>query len=391
MADIQHYEPSGENRRRRLDQPRRRPVVVKVTPVAEPLDERLLEQFRIRSQALSPPPVQPGFIRLLTHRLDGPAPVALTLFHAHLLAHDRTFPEWYAWMNRLEATHAESALEILHTNLRLRTRFRALVRHYRAAIAARNCVGETDLYTLEPIQARHQVRVVDLLQKRTYIFLYTTLEKTIHAALSYATYGIADPLTPKNPYTNLPWSLGQCISIFQQIAQIRTANHRFLSDDLIEFAKAGYNPRAYLRHRFHLLQIRAAETYFSDPLHPDTYSDYADTIDEIYESYMLVGQNGSSLVRRLVMKRMLSPAYMKEWDAIVLAFWIWRNHSILYRTSTRTWSSLNELLVAVEKLHRESLFWWRTRPRRIAARPAAPAAPVAPVAPAAEAAQTVEL
>jgi hypothetical protein len=377
MAETQNYEPSGENRRRRLDAPRRLPPVVKVVSVAEPLDERLLEQFRIRSQGLSLPPVQPGFIRLLTHRFDGPAPVALTLFHAHLLAHDRTFAEWYAWMNRLEATHAESALEILHTNLRLRARFRGLVRRYRAAIAARNCIGETDLYTLEPIQARHQVRVIDLLQKRTYVFLYTTLEKTIQAALSYATYGIADPLAPKNPYTNMPWTLGQCISIFQQIAQIRTASHRFLSDDLIEFAKAGYAPRVYLRKRFHLLQIRAAETYFSDPTHPDTYYEYADVLDEIYDEYMVVRHDGHTLVRKLVLKRMLSPAYMAQWDAVVLAFWIWRNHSIWYRTSTIAWTSMNELLGAVEQLHRNSLFWWRTRPRRILARPPAPPAPPA--------------
>lgn len=390
-------EDSSPRQRRRLDIPHRALTATITTapfrrprapvPPPAPLDERLLERFRISAYGLPLPPALPGYIRLLTHRFDAP-PVPLTLFYANLVAYDRTFTEWYAWIATLQdETQSEEAVRILHTNLRLRTQFRRLVQRRRAVIAAApcNCVGETDLYTLEPIPARHQVRVVDLLQKRTYVFQYTTLEKTMAAALSYATYGIAEPMAPKNPYTNMPWTLGQCMSILQQLVQIRTACHRFLPEDLVEFAKAGYRPVVYLQNRRQLLHVRAAETYFADPAHPDTFYDYSDTLDELYDVYMPVQLDGHSLLRKLVMKRMLSPEHMQGWDGVVLAFWIWRNHAFLYR-GRGTWTTFGELLEAAEKLHRDSLLSWRMRPRRIlqrrSAAPPAPAAPTeAPAAP----------
>jgi hypothetical protein len=186
---------------------------------------------------------------------------------------------------------------------------------------------------------------------------------------------------PKNPYTNLPWTLGQCIAIFQQIGRIRTECHRFVPDDIVEFAKAHYRPARYLANRRMLLHIRAAEAYFSDLAQPDVLYDYAEALDELYDVYMLVRPEHASTVRRLVMKRMFPPDYMQHWDTLLVSFWIWRNHSIWHVRggSGGAWTSLNGLLGAVEAHHYKSLSWWRTAPRHIVSRPEDAAPVAAPV------------
>lgn len=334
-------------------------------------------------------PTPAGCIRFLTlDRESSP----IHWYYNTLFSHDRTFKEWsdvaaswragglpakYQRELRLDTTTnpffethaAAAALEtLLVKEIRLRMCIRKCVAKLRACVATRHLVGaDSDLYTTEPIPAGAMVKVQ--IRGRTYCFHRFTAARMITNSLQHASYGISLPQEPKNPYTNLPWSLAQKIALTEQIGRLSWAIHKPIPTLLIAWRNCDYDINLFFKQNGRALRIKAAQAFFSNLDDAEVLDIYMETVEDLYEDFIEddAVQAGSAIVYRLLCEQMLSPDLKKEWKAIVVGAWIHKNYNFVIG-----FESYEDLLDAFEALHKRSKAWWVLQPRRILPRPLIP-------------------
>lgn len=100
----------------------------------------------------------------------------------------------------------------------LRFWFRALLTLWRGRAFARRDPGTPmDPITLDPI--RVPISIVDYKVRRRFVFEAAAIHALIKQALLHQQYTLANPQTPRNPYTNVPFSFGQLVGLHRQLLQ----------------------------------------------------------------------------------------------------------------------------------------------------------------------------
>jgi hypothetical protein len=334
-------------------------------------------------------PTPPGCIRFLTiDRESSPS----HWYYDAIFSHDRTFKEWCElvaswrvhpppakdWLPLrfdaktnpfLERPAAASALEaLLAREMWLRWLVRKCVARIRGRIAARRPVGaDADLYTTEPIPAGARVSIRD--RARLYCFHRVTAARSILNSLQHAAYGIAAPQEPKNPYTNLPWTLAQKIAITEQIGYLSLAIHKPIPALLLSWRNCDYDLRKFFRANSKSLHVQAAHTFFSNLADADALDTFIETVEDLYAMFESDAgiQNGSSIVMRLLQEQLLPAHLQNEWRAVVIGAWTYQNHAFL-----AGFDNYEALLLQFRRLHRRTRVWWRLQPRREGREAAAP-------------------
>jgi hypothetical protein len=301
-------------------------------------------------QNLPLPPPAPSMIRFLLPR---PSVKAIVSFH------DRTLSSWYlfteqwktsCWFTKAQGDLVKSTIEsAIFCNLRVRWQLRKWIFRHRMAETLRRNTDTTDVCTTLPAPEKARVTVFDLPNHKAYYFHYQTLQTLITNSLLYQQYGIANPTFPKNPYTNLPWSRAQIISIMQQISERAAYQSRLPPPLLLEFRNADYSLRTFVRKNRVLLHTQAAVNFFQKKYDRDVQTIYEETVDDMYNEYYterrpLFGRNS---VVEILQSNTLIKEIKEKWDALVIAFWIYENHRILYGP----YKSYDDLLDQVRKLH----------------------------------------
>ena len=322
-------------------------------------------------------PTPAGCIRFLTVcREDAP----IHWYYNTIFSHDRTFNEWLevaaSWRSnslpekyqrplRLDGTTnpffetvaAAAALETLLTKeMRIRHKWIARVR---ARIAARNTVGaDCDLFTTAPIPPAAAVKV--MIRGRTYCFHRITAARTILNSLQHASYGIAMPQEPKNPYTNLPWTLAQKIALTEQIGRLSWAIHKPIPPLLVAWRNCDYDLNKFFKQNSRTLRIRAAQTFFEDLADADALDIYMETVADLYDEFSddVNVHTGSAIVTRLLQEQLLPAHLKKEWKAVIVGAWTHRNYNFVVG-----FDSYEDLLEEFERLHKRSKVWWLLQPR----------------------------
>ena len=294
------------------------------------------------------PPPAPSMIRFLIPPVN-----TLASFH------DRTLSSWYLFVEQWKATQwftkaqgdtFKASMETaVYRNLRIRWILRKWIRRFCMRKAEARNTDPTDLCTTLPIPERALVTVYDMRNRNVYRFHYQTLQTLILNSLLFQQYGIASPMYPKNPYTNLRWSHGQLLSINQQIGE-RSAYHSRLPPALLSsFRQAGLCLRSFARQNRALLHTQAAVNFFKKKHDNDVREIYHETLDDLYDEYFysrrpLMGRNRTI---DMIRSGTLVKEIKEQWDALVVAFWIYENHKILYGP----YKEYDDLLDQVKKLH----------------------------------------
>jgi hypothetical protein len=167
----------------------------------------------------------------------------------------------------------------------------------------------------------------------------------------HQSYALASPQSPKNPYTNLAWSLGQIIHIVDSIQRcFLLAHHRFIDPWIIAYRLNEYDNEKFLDANFRALQILAAGIFFSDPHNLFFESLYSETVDDLFD---LVGCSRNNKIYRSVRKRTdsLSESLMREWDDHVTIAFIYTNHELLLSERYKTMHCFE---IAVTKTYYET-------------------------------------
>ena len=220
-------------------------------------------------------------------------------------------------------------------------------------------IGTDDLYTLCEIPESSRIYVRDITSRSVYIFHTQTILKSIMSAITYCQYGMPYPQNPKNPYTNQQWSFGQLLVIVQQIITNLANSHRMPPKMLIDYRISGYDCNAFYVMNASLLAIHAAQHYFEDTSDPDTWDLMTDMIKSLYADH-LTHTIKHKMVKKLILKKYISPELHTRWTNVIVSFWLWENYKM-----THPYASYNAMVAGLETLHLNTLTWWLTRARRI--------------------------
>ncbi len=252
------------------------------------------------------------------------------------------------------ATTIES---LFYLNQRIRWIARKFVQRIRKRIMDKRIIGETDLVTLSTIPDKWSVCVYDVQTKSRYKFHINSIEKYMVESLFTTSFAYASPRSPKNPYTNLPWNLGQIIHIVDQIQTAYfTHRHKFCDTWLIRYRQMDYDLVEFEQEFNGPLQYKAAKAFFSDSANLLFAEVYREVIDDLFAQYEYP-TNGC--VYGMVMDRTLKKDLLLKWDEIVLYSFISANHNFFppdakYRTTDEIEEGLNkvyfETLYYVNKL-----------------------------------------
>jgi hypothetical protein len=213
-----------------------------------------------------------------------------------------------------------------------------------------------DLYTMEPIPARSMVAVYNIVNRTKYMFHTQTAIKMLQTSLTYSAYGIAAPSAPKNPYTNVPWTIAELATIVGQIGMNLLRNHQFPPKLLMDFRYSTYCHKKFYADHWKALNIAAATTFFG--LTDDVYRDsvYEEIIDDQYKIL-----NVKPRCTALVMSKTKLPADLKkEWDDLVLASFLESNLD----TFTDAFKSTEEIHDAFKDLHERTIVYRPSLRRR---------------------------
>ena len=243
---------------------------------------------------------------------------------------------------------------LFRENIGVRWTIRKWVDRVRRRIMDKRIVGEVDLYTTEEIPSDALVSVYDLKSKSKYMFHTNTICRILLSGLMYNSYGIAEPKAPTNPYTNIPWSIGQLICIVGQIIHNLNRYHCAIPYYIYLFRKETYNLKTFLTVNNTVLQIDASVVFFKNASDPYRNEIYNELVDDLYLDNHDQLTSDWRTARSLIVNRNIIYTLMEKWDLLVLSSWIWLNHKIVYM-------QIEDIDAEFIKLHFETMAWWRAQ------------------------------
>jgi len=180
-------------------------------------------------------------------------------------------------------------------------------RQYILKKCLKNTKNSNDVATLEP--PKQCVRVIDYKGRFSYIYEASSLRRSIDERLTYSEFMIPSSKSPTNPFSNLPFTLGQMISAFQQCRV-----YGQYSWSMAGFVKYRYNVRQFHLHFFQPLKIYAIETFFNGPFY-----EYRDDLLDLFDMESEALEIPIETVR--IFKRLLNLKpdceLIREWIRIV--------------------------------------------------------------------------
>jgi hypothetical protein len=306
---------------------------------------------------------------------------SMNWIHRDLMYHDFTFRGWMKYIDDLEKPifelnpsihmepfpykegdiphpycHRHIAAGIFRGivmwNIRMRWICRKWIHRIRSKIVTKRVIGETDIVTLEPIPDSHIVRVKDYKSRSTYLFHSHSIQKLLREALLFQTFGISSPIRAKNPYTNIPWTMGQIIVLMDQVQEcVWRERHRFVNPLLQWFREAGYCLKQLQKNHSQELQLLAAASFFKDLFNPDVQEITEEVLMDILEE---IGMPKDGRVFQYVSKRSVQANLQRQWDSMVMCFWMYQN----YRTIIHPDFLVFDMMVQGAKtLYDDTLEW----------------------------------
>jgi len=329
-----------------------------------PVNPSLLQAWRIAWTGKNEPPLF-GRIRLLGS-FTGPEFLRIPLY-----CQDRTITEWNTLFTSYEsydrcpqkewslgdhynpfihwkAVGTHLRIEYQH-QMKLRWLVQKWVQRLRIRIYKRRLVGETDLHSLEPITPRDAVQVNCYRTKSLYQFHLNSILRMIRENLSFEQWGRADPLPPRNPYTNQAWSLYQLMGLVQSV-QIKLAERgKVVPSFLSQFVEAEYCVTKYYKHNKLQLGVDATTRFFQS----------SDSVGVRYELLYQLFDQIDKLDQQSIyqcVKRKECPGYLQHhWEQLLQNKWIHDNYGYSPKYG---WRDSYEQTITIQRIYSRTLGWY---------------------------------
>jgi hypothetical protein len=282
---------------------------------------------------------------------------------------DKSLSEWVATVRNytqfsdyfqfIRPPHIAQLEAAVAQEFRVRACVQKFIRNLRMRAFRRRVVGEVDLYTTAPIPPEARVCVYDYPSKSVYMFHTHTAARVILSALHQSIYGIPVPQMPKNPYTNIPFSVAQIMAITEQVWINCARSHSVPPRRLFHFRECAYDVQIFKRIHHHVLNVESARLLLLSFHDPASVIFYMEVLDDTVDSEDLNVPRWST-IRPHFINRSVPAAILARMDALVLSLFLYQNHSLCYGFRTYT-AMLDEFV----NLYKTAVNWWKHAPRQI--------------------------
>ena len=182
---------------------------------------------------------------------------------------------WIDW-SKAKSLNIRKAVNTIQ---RARFLFRILVHHARTRRL--QMANTEDIFTMEV--PKNPVFIVDWASKQKYTFEANTLLKDITCRLLTHDGLFENPQSPRNPYTNLPFTQSQMISVWNSIFSAGI----YTSSAFALFRKSKFCMRRFILENANFLKRNALSKTMKDPASYDYADRMADFIRYVYEEEAL--------------------------------------------------------------------------------------------------------
>jgi hypothetical protein len=160
--------------------------------------------------------------------------------------------------------------------IKVRTRIRRLVQLWLAKKYKSRMLNTEDPCTMSaPIKP---VYIFDPASRGTYVFEATSLKQHMESSLGYARWMIPEPKMPTNPFTNLPFSIGQLL-VLQTAMRFQNVSSWMLEG----FQDSKYDLKLFEVTFARPLRINALKVLHRNPTSEDLIDELRDFVEDNYE------------------------------------------------------------------------------------------------------------
>lgn len=227
----------------------------------------------------------------------------------------KTDIDWFKWSKLKSSTIRKAISQIIKTRLL----FKKLLHHYRTRRLTP--ANKEDIYTMEV--PKNPVYIVDWKSKQKYTFEAQTLMKDITCRLMTHDGLFDNPQAPRNPYTNIPFTQSQMISVWNSIF----SSGIYTSSAFALFRKSNFCLRRFIVENTTFLKLNALSKTMKDP----ALYDYVDRmIDFISFAYEEESADFRVNMYTYIMRNYPNHPLLKRWAALCYKFY---EADILYHSA----------------------------------------------------------
>jgi hypothetical protein len=257
----------------------------------------------------------------------------------------------------------KAAQKLFDMNQQWRWAMKNLLRLWLVRKSLKRQIGhDSDIMTMEPIPEAEQCRVVCIQTRSLYVFSGTALLKSMRSNIECQVVAIPDVKTPKNPFTNIRFTFGQLLELYNQLLGWCAKKHHALPASIALFRETEFRPHLMVKLHHNYLQYRAAIASFMDD---DVRGDFfIETLDTVIESYSYAMSNYSPILMstdrfEIWFEKDRRHYLMRSWRLIVADYWYYEQTGHLAREHWRSEmciiQDINVLMKASEPHLRQSL------------------------------------
>jgi len=236
-------------------------------------------------------------------------------------------------------------------NQTIRWAFKNLCRLWLIKKSDKRKIGEDrDLITLETISPEDTISVYCIHSRCKYLYSGNTILKTIQSSLESQVIGIPTCKRPKNPFTNVNFTNGQLITLYNQIMAWCAKKSRPLPSIIALYREYKFNTPLLAKLQNGYLQYKATNIL----LHEDdtTNSFFLENLAIILEAYsmaLLDCDEDLTTIHRYKIWAFFEPKspLIKMWKQLIADYWYYEQTTILVRD---TWRTANDIIFDIKML-----------------------------------------
>ena len=292
---------------------------------------------------------EPGKIRLL----ESPVAELEKYWYA-----DMTLTQWIDVIDSLKADMesnpiframmdphiVETVTTIFESNQRARWLASVVLRKWKTRVWAKRTQCNVDMIDMAPIRNSDAILLVDTTQRQTFRFHRRDIYHNLIANICMSEEMMPYPRVPTNPWTNVPLTLAQTISICSQLCMDYAKRGGCPPVMLAAFCEARFNMTRFKQDNASMLAQAAIYSFFKD-LSPENQDTVYDTIAQLLTEARL-RFTPPALARWL--RKTPSTDLHKEWLLLVRDYTVYINIHVQVREH---WMDLPSIYRDVRELY----------------------------------------
>jgi len=255
-------------------------------------------------------------------------------------------PESKGFTFTLPKENRNHLIDTWNKNLELRFKFRHLLSAWLIKKAKKNEITIQNYTTLEDPSLTNSITWLDMNSRCTYRIDGDTLLKSMSMYLLNSSYGSPEPLWPKNPNTNIPFTHGQLVHLFFELYSWCGKNKKKIPSILTRFHDHNFCLHELQLHNKPLLAYHASIELFRDLGSEDAVEQMLDCVEN-YGNSMISRLHYESVIPKWVEKVTVNHHLVKKWQAMLPDILQYEQFKIITRDG---WSSHLGLRMSVKAL-----------------------------------------